>query len=633
MFLPHELIRQSLSQLSGIHPFFGVTFLVCKQAELPVGTMTTFSINNAEKDFLRLYYKPDLKSEWYFQPFKTSSREEGWVSKKYPSSGSQKTRTMGRLAGAFLHERNTALWGWKKDYIKVLRAELDIDKTDRIPAFWVAVWLYRHRDWLDRTNAGSIVRFFLKEFHINKEEQDALFGTTVPDIAPDFLVPTPFSDDELMRIEIGHPPDATPEEGGTLKYLEMRGIGPMHRLEFNPAERLSVITGDNGLGKTFILECAWWSLTGHWAERRAYPRTDAKRDEPAITFTIAGQKNFQEKKTIKFDWDDQRWPTTKNRPTIPGLILYARVDGSFAVWDPVRHAGEEDDERAQLVFSRDQVMDGRGRRINGLLRDWVNWQLSPDQSVFEMFKAVLKRLSPPDMNPLDPGEPMRVAGDSRQIPTLRHDYDTVPFTNESAGVKRIVTVAYLLVWAWNEHKVSSSLSKKAPQNRMVILIDEMEAHLHPKWQRVVLPAILDVTSILGKELEAQVIIATHSPLILASLEQDFHDSIDKLFHLQIAKRDDKLFAEGHNEVKFGEVQFIRHGRVDAWLTSELFELKEATSQPAEHALERAKAILSEENPKPDAVKEIHTQLSEALPAEDEFWPRWLYFVQQKGIKL
>jgi len=622
MYLPIELIRRALSELSDIHPFFGITYLVCKQGELPVGKMTSFPINRAEEDFLRLHYKPDLKSEFYFQPFKTSSRAGRWLSHKYPFSGSQKTRTSGPLAAPFLHERNTDQWGWKPDYIKVLRSKMDVDKTERIPAFWLAVWLYRHKDWPDRTTAGSIVRFFLREFHINDDEQAELFRTTVPDIAPDFLMPTPYSDDELIRVDIGQPPDATPEEGGTLRYLETRGIGPMSHLEFSPAERLSVITGDNGLGKTFLLECAWWSLTGDWTERQAYPRTDAKKDEPAITFTIAGQKNFQEKKTIKFDFNDQRWPVPKGRPTIPGLILYARVDGSFAVWDPVRHS-EERNERAALVFSRDQVMNGRDKRIEGLLRDWVTWQRSPDPTVFEMFKAVLKRLSPPDMNPLEPGEPARIAGDLREIPTLRHAYDTIPFTNESAGVKRIVTVAYLLVWAWTEHKVYSSLSKKAPQNRMVILIDEMEAHLHPKWQRVVLPAILDVTSILGTELEAQVIIATHSPLILASLEQDFHDSIDKLFHLQIAGE----------KVTFNEVQFIRHGRVDAWLTSEIFELKEPTSQPAENALARAKTTLSEERPNPGTIREIHKQLSETLPADDEFWPRWLYFAKQKGVEL
>jgi|SRR5579864_1312734 len=623
MYLPPELIRQALSGLKGIHPFFGITYLVCKKGQLPVGKMTNFPINKAEEEFLRLHYKPDLKSSYYFQPFRTSSLQGPWLSHKYPYSGSQKTRTSGELSKAFLHKRATDLWGWQSDYIKVLRSKMNIDKTERIPALWLAVWLYRERDWPKATNGASIVRHFLREFQINDEEQEELFRTTVPDIAPDFLIPEPYTDDQLLRSDIGQAPDAAPEEGGTLRYLDIAGIGPTHHLEFNPAERLSVITGDNGLGKTFILECAWWSLTGQWAERQAYPRMDAGRDEPAITFTIAGQKNLPQKKTIKFDYNSQRWPMPKGRPTIPGLILYARVDGSFAVFDPVRHGNEALDQRAALVFTRDQVMNGQGKRIEGLLRDWVGWQRSPDQTAFEMFKAVLHRLSPPDMMPLVPGDPVRLMDDAREIPTLKHAYDTVPFTNESAGVKRIVTVAYLLVWAWNEHKVFSGLSKKAPQNRMVILIDEMEAHLHPKWQRVVLPALLDVTSILGKELEAQVIIATHSPLILASLEQDFHDPIDKLFHLQIAE----------DEVKFGDVQFVRHGRVDAWLTSELFELRQPTSQPAENALERAKATLAEESPNPEAIREIHRQLTETLPADDEFWPRWLYFAQQKGVKL
>ncbi|WP_413173588.1 AAA family ATPase [Anabaena azotica] len=40
---------------------------------------------------------------------------------------------------------------------------------------------------------------------------------------------------------------------------------------FEPGDRLSLITGDNGLGKTFLLECSWWALTGHWAGLPAYP--------------------------------------------------------------------------------------------------------------------------------------------------------------------------------------------------------------------------------------------------------------------------------------------------------------------------------------------------------------------------
>jgi hypothetical protein len=154
---PHELIRQSLAKLSDIHPFFGMDYLVFKQGKIPVGRKTDFPINRNLEDFLRLHYKPDLKSTFYFQPFKTSSSAGRWLSHKYPHSGAQKTRTSGRLSAAFLHDRNTDQWGWSQDYMQVLRSQLNIDKVERIPVFWIAVWLYRDKNWPTSTNASSVV--------------------------------------------------------------------------------------------------------------------------------------------------------------------------------------------------------------------------------------------------------------------------------------------------------------------------------------------------------------------------------------------------------------------------------------------------------------------------------------------
>ena len=50
-----------------------------------------------------------------------------------------------------------------------------------------------------------------------------------------------------------------------LKSLKLRDIGPAPRLGVELADRLNLFTGDNGLGKTFILDLAWWALTGDWA--------------------------------------------------------------------------------------------------------------------------------------------------------------------------------------------------------------------------------------------------------------------------------------------------------------------------------------------------------------------------------
>jgi hypothetical protein len=627
MYIRQELVMEAVERLGAFHPFFGITFLVCKQRNLPIGRMTSIPINHDEEVFLQERYHPDPKSKFFFQPFRTSSRLGRWLSPKYPYSGSQKTRTAGHFAAAFLHGRATNKWAWSSTYIDVLREKLAQDKSGPVPGFWLAVWLFRNEQWPANAKPSDVTRAFLQRFNITKAESEALFELTLPTTEAPIWTATPF-DDSLLLQSFDPAPDASPSEGGTLRFLQLDNIGPTSQLEFNPAERLSIITGDNGLGKTFILECAWWSLTGQWADRAALPNLKESRKTPSITFAISGKgggDNLQ-KRTIAYDWRSHRWPAPKGRPTIPGLIVYARVDGSFAVWDPVRHSEDalsfDQRPKSLLLFSRDEVLNGLGDKIEGLIRDWVRWQNSRDQATFKMFCAVLERLSPPDMMPLRPGEPIRLPGDARDIPTLIHDYALVPFTNESAGVKRIATIAYLLVWAWNEHRVYSVLAKREPQTNIVIMIDEIEAHLHPKWQRIALPALLDVVKVLGADVKPQLIVATHSPLILASMESAFSDEIDKLFH---------LYLEQKKGVQFDEIAFVKYGTIDAWLTSEVFELKQARSREGESALEQAKQLLASSEANPARIRTVHRELAKVLPAEDPFWPRWLHFAEMKGV--
>jgi hypothetical protein len=358
----------------------------------------------------------------------------------------------------------------------------------------------------------------------------------------------------------------------------------------------------------------------------AYPHIDAGKKSASISFQIAGPSDEGKVTTISFDWDSQRWPAPKGRPTIPGLIIYGRVDGSFSVWDPVRHATMQGSEGSPaLLFSSHDVLHGLEGRIEGLLRDWVKWQHA-EPSVFETFKSVLRKLSPPDMMPLAPGEPVRLPNESRSIPTLVHSYGAVPFTNESAGVKRVVTLAYLIVWAWNEHNVYSAIARKQPQKRVVVLIDEMEAHLHPKWQRVILPALMDVTSILNREIQPQVVVATHSPLVLASVETTFSDSTDRLFHLDLSNET--------RRVTFKQIPFVPYGRIDRWLTSDLFELRQARSREAEQAIEAARGLMELAKPTREAIRKASEALVEsALPPNDEFWARWSYFAEKNGVHL
>lgn len=640
MFLSLPQIRESLKHLEQVHPFYGMTFLVCKKAALPVGSTFEFNLDSENKNFLEKYYKPAENSKWYYRVFRLSDKNQRWLRCDYASSGLQSINTR-TFKNAFIHEKKSKLWGWESNYIDILKSHLDSNQL--IPTFHLAVWLYREKEWLSGTTYESIIQHFLNEFRINEQERSKLFDLSIPegiDIAQLFRDRI-ISWEELQTVT-GKPPDSPPEEGGTLAYLEIQGVGPAKKVCFEPADRLSLITGDNGLGKTFLLECAWWALTGQWAGLQAYPAQNANNDDPKIIFQIS-RESKSEKESISYDWKTQRWRTVKNRSTIPGLLIYARVDGSFAVWDPAKEywssaqgVGEKDGSLRPFVFTKDEVWHGHKDKkgntyINGLLQDWIQWQSRPEKYPFTTLTKVLKRLSPPsqsDLGTLRPGEPVRLPFDAKDIPTLEHRYGTVPIVHASAGVQRIITMAYLIVWAWEEHKINSEFIRREPQKRMVILVDELEAHLHPQWQRVILPALLDVSEDLTSDLQVQIMIATHSPLVMASVEPRFDEKVDKLFRLDLVKSD----LQG-NEVELKQLPFIRQGVVDSWLMSDVFELRQARSLEAEKAIEAAKALQYQDNPKKSDVQKVSEALAKYLPENDEFWPRWVFFAEKHGVDL
>lgn len=641
MFLSIDQVSESLGKLASVHPFFATTFLVCKINDLPVGESIPFPIGAAEAEFLDEYYKPYKNSRYYYRVFSAiSDRKRAWLSHKYPSSTLQAMRTRGDLAQAFIHTRGSDDWGWEENYIQVLEAFLEAKNLKRVPVFDLAVWLFRERDWNKDTTPTIICDIFLKEYMINEEEMRLFDLSLPPSTSPHHL----FNNESLNLVDlkdiIGKPPDAPPEEGGTLEYLQISGVGPAKNLTLEPGERLTLVTGDNGLGKTFLLECAWWALSGEWAGLPAHPRRDTRSRAPKITFHIAAGSTT-EKRTVFYDWATQTWPFDKGRPTIPGLLIYARVDGSFAVWDPAKdywslESGESESSKRPFVFTKDQVWDGKEERIdgksrfyiNGLLRDLINWQYRPDRYPFDTFKQVLKRLSPRDLGELQPGEPVRLPYDVREIPSLKHPYGEVPIVHAAAGVQRIVALAYLIVWAWHEHQTQSDLIRKKPQQRMVVLIDEIEAHLHPLWQRAMLPALLDIADVLSAELQVQFIVATHSPLVLASVESRFNEDIDSLFHLNLIST-----GRDANQVELQELGFVKYGRVDSWLMSEIFELGSARSIEAEQAISQAKALQLEDTPNPESIRAVSLKLLDSLAVDDEFWPRWKYFAERHRVKI
>ena len=329
-----------------------------------------------------------------------------------------------------------------------------------------------------------------------------------------------------------------------LEYLKLRGTGPAPELEMSLAPRLNLIAGNNGLGKSFLLDVAWWALSGHWLSElngglnRGYPpHPNGWRRTALIEFgyQVGG---FLKRAEVAFA--DGEW--VRKPPDMPNygldLVVYAQADGSFAVWDALRHSSV--DAARPLAFTEHEVWNGlriqrrTGEQVtvcNGLLNDWSRWIADGGQNAGRM-EDLLCRLSPPGQSAdIRVGKPQRFsAEDARYVPTIgTASGEFEPVLLASAAVRRVCTLAYMLTWAWSEHSLGAWEPVEHGETfRVVLLFDEVESHLHPHWQRTMLPGLLHAVG--SFPVSGQLIATTHSPLVLASVEPHFGDE-DRLFHL------------------------------------------------------------------------------------------------------
>ena len=228
-----------------------------------------------------------------------------------------------------------------------------------------------------------------------------------------------------------------------LERLEFNHIGPSPAFGFRFGSRLNLLTGDNGLGKTFVLDAAWWALTRTWADERALTADVDSEDEPTISYHVHGVGGANQLVSCKYDFGLLDWKLPQRRPPIPGLVIYARIDGGFSIWDPARNYWRESEQapmtsanrpsayqfnRRQIWWglwrtTKDELEKSKGAQIcRGLVEDLETWRLEKNEA-YALFGEVLEELSPHADEPLVLGsESVKVGEEPWKTPTLRMPY-------------------------------------------------------------------------------------------------------------------------------------------------------------------------------------------------------------------
>jgi len=136
-----------------------------------------------------------------------------------------------------------------------------------------------------------------------------------------------------------------------------------------------------------------------------------------------------------------------------------------------------------------------------------------------------------------------------------------------------------------------------PENS-IILIDEPELSLHPKWQQ----RIVDVYKKIGKN--NQIIIATHSPHILGSVKKE---------NIMLLDKDD----EGKIVVRTGDELYDSYGQPTERILEDIMGLKTTRNQEIFDKLEKIREMVNEDKYETDDFKKEYGDLKEILGTMDE----------------
>lgn len=123
------------------------------------------------------------------------------------------------------------------------------------------------------------------------------------------------------------------------------------------------------------------------------------------------------------------------------------------------------------------------------------------------------------------------------LPSIFLRYLTFEFEGLSSGEEALLNLYSRIFWIFNSQKC---------KEESLILIDELDLYMHPKWQRELITYIVrDIPNLVGKDNKVQIVISTHSPIILSDMPRQnviFLSSKDGHCHVDDSNNHKRTFG-------------------------------------------------------------------------------------------
>lgn len=307
-------------------------------------------------------------------------------------------------------------------------------------------------------------------------------------------------------------------------------------------KKFNVIIGNNGVGKTSILDAISVALGGYISGIEGVYGKHFQRSDVRKTKSIMGDASYNInhnfpvevdcKVTLNnrmFEWKRRKKSLFASRSTVEpreiawiskeliqdenAILPIINYQGASRIWgDNKPNKGLFKDEKLSRATGYIDALNSEANNKN--LISWcsrmeqISWQEDKKIKEYEIVKmAVSKFMS--KMIDTDI-EKSKIIFDKKSEELLyRNNELDLPISQMSSGYQALIWLVFDI--AYRMSVLNPNLrDKTVDETPGIVLIDEIDVHLHPKWQWKVVDALQETFP------KVQFIVTTHSPIVLAS---------------------------------------------------------------------------------------------------------------------
>ena len=330
------------------------------------------------------------------------------------------------------------------------------------------------------------------------------------------------------------------------KIKNFKGIEEWNII-FEPG--FNLIKGVNGRGKTSVLEAIAVGLGGFVAGLDGVATRHFSREEIRQVYTTVGDGSYDKKIVVptevyleadvdgvSYDWVRGRKDIKTSRSTIQPRDICQKAS---------LMANEENKELPVLAYlGAGRVWSQRRERVENIFRKQyfrtvgytdalhdasnikllLNWCVKMEQVAWQKEKKIaeyeaVKKAVSDFMQYMEPGDVCRVFYDKQQEELMyERGQEVLPVMSLSAGYQSLVWMVFDI--AYRMAVLNPFMKDDIAKASGIVLIDEIDMHLHPKWQWNIINALRNVFP------NVQFIAATHSPILFASAKDVWLIDVD-----------------------------------------------------------------------------------------------------------